>query len=729
MTKAPDPAPERKDGITRRDFLDGMAIGAAGLAVAAAAPHLTGAEAALAAPNGRPRPPQLPPGYYPPTVPGGRGHPDNVVADIIRIDGPPNPDDPRSSAGGPGVQAPNVDTGEVYDCVVVGAGASGLAAAKFYFDRFGPDAKILVLDPLPDFGGHSTRNEFHIPNAAAGGASTMLLRNGGTVNLDSVGTWNQPAGPLFDIPGEYFQPALDLLDFCEVDPNNFVTPRTNNSIPGSYGLRSMLLFAAEDWGSDTVERTRFEPNNAAGWTSYVNRLPYSQAAKDAIVRIQTDATDWLVAKHGPMSDAEKKALLTGITYKQYLMEYVGAPEEAIAEYQRGSHSLLGAGAQVVSAADSWALGRPGFLGVELEEESFPGIGRTPQLDFLPGGTGPSPAWPDGNASLLRLLLSKLIPPAFGDVDGDRPNQENIVKADCDYTKLDRPENNLRIRLNSLAFKVKPGNPNAAGGSAGSLATVDYKIVDPGRRPLGFRVRATHVVMACWNRVTAQIVNGLPREQVENLTYARKVPLIYGRVGLNNWRAFADAQISNVAPRGDTPFWDTIALEAGARFGNAYGPTPNEPPEVPAILRFQTVPTGHHRTPQTAAYEEGRQRLLEMSFADLEDSLFDMLDRTVNRSGGDFDPERDVNAVMTNRWNYGYAHELTSMWDSSIFGPTSEQPHVKGRVPFRNVSIANSDSQAMAYTHAAIQEGYRAIQDLPETAAKKAKGKKAAASAT
>ena len=44
---------------------------------------------------------------------------------------------------------------------------------------------------------------------------------------------------------------------------------------------------------------------------------------------------------------------------------------------------------------------------------------------------------------------------------------------------------------------------------------------------------------------------------------------------------------------------------------------------------------------------------------------------------------------------------------------AKQPHVKGRVPYRNVAIANSDSGAMAYTHSAISEGYRAVQDLPE----------------
>jgi spermidine dehydrogenase len=102
----------------------------------------------------------------------------------------------------------------------------------------------------------------------------------------------------------------------------------------------------------------------------------------------------------------------------------------------------------------------------------------------------------------------------------------------------------------------------------------------------------------------------------------------------------------------------------------------------------------------------------MSFQDLEDALVDVIDRSVNVSGGDFDPERDIHSIMVNRWNYGYAHELTSVWDPSLYGPVADQPQVKGRVPFKNVAIANSDSGAMAYTHSAFSEGYRAVQDLP-----------------
>jgi spermidine dehydrogenase len=93
-------------------------------------------------------------------------------------------------------------------------------------------------------------------------------------------------------------------------------------------------------------------------------------------------------------------------------------------------------------------------------------------------------------------------------------------------------------------------------------------------------------------------------------------------------------------------------------------------------------------------------------------VYDVLERSVNSSGGDFDPDRDIDSFMINRWNYGYAHELTSVWDPSLYGPVADQPQVRGRVPYRNVSIANSDSGAFAYTHSAINEGYRAIQDLP-----------------
>ena len=184
-------ADDRSGKITRREFLDGVAIGSVGLAIAAANPWMTGAQAAALANTG----PTLPPGYYPPTEEGLTGIRDNMLSRVLAIDGMPNPADPHSTVGGPGISRKSVNSREHYDCVIVGAGASGLSAAKYYRDRFGADKKILILDPMADFGGHSHRNEFHVPDAGNSGADVMILRNGGTVNLDSIGTWGLPRVP------------------------------------------------------------------------------------------------------------------------------------------------------------------------------------------------------------------------------------------------------------------------------------------------------------------------------------------------------------------------------------------------------------------------------------------------------------------------------------------------------------------------------------------------------
>ena len=711
------------DGITRRDFLDGVAIGAAGLAAAAAAPYLTGAEAALAA-GGPPPGYSLPPGYYPPTSTGITGEPDNVVGNTMRIDPPASsPSDIHSSAPGPGIQPSGArDVDDDYDCVIVGAGASGLGAAKFYLDRFGPDSKILLLDQLPDFGGNSHRNEFHVPDAFRGGTDVMTLRNGGTVNLDSIGAWNTPQGGLMDIPGSYGQPAVDMLAWAGVDFSTSALWQNGGAagIPNSYGLYQRLLFPASEFGSDSVIAARnagpfagTEPNNAAGWTSFMGRTPYSAAARAAIISIQTSNVDVMTAKDGPMTQAEKVQRLTQMTYKQYLQYYWDCPDDAFfGEYWRGSGGLLGAGGQAVSASDCWVLERPGFpdaLGLpSTDDVVFPGIGRTPQQDAK-STASPTRAWPDGNISLLKLMVAKLIPAAQPDVGGQRPTQLTILQSKTDYSTLDQRTNSVRIRLNSAVIDVKPGV------GANDIAKIVY--ITPNKK--AERVRARHVIMACWNRVTARIVRGLPQDQVDNLCYARKVPLIYGRAGLNNWQAWADAKVSNISPRGTSLFWDSTSVAAGAGFGPngspVYGPTPNQPPASPAQLSFTVVPNRPDAIPQLYAYESGREMLLGMSFQDLENALWDVIDRVVNQQGGDFEPGRDVNSIMINRWNYGYAHELSSVFDPSLYGPWAEQPQRKGSVPFGNVAIACSDSEGFAYTHSAINEGFRAVNDLPGNA--------------
>jgi hypothetical protein len=205
----------------------------------------------------------------------------------------------------------------------------------------------------PGFGGHSHPNEFHI-------GDTTLLRNGGTVNLDSIGTWNRPAGSLLDIPGSYGQPALDMLAFCGVDPANF--PSTAGpGIPSSYGLRTMLLFPRSDFGQDYLVASK---TGAQTWTEFLAATPYSPpGARGHRARVRRRDHRLISLKHGPKTDQEKKAILARITYMRYLMDYVGLNEQAASWFQRRSHGLFAAGIHVTQAGDMWALEEDGFAGL------------------------------------------------------------------------------------------------------------------------------------------------------------------------------------------------------------------------------------------------------------------------------------------------------------------------------------------------------------------------------
>ena len=67
----------------------------------------------------------------------------------------------------------SIDTGETYDCVVVGGGISGLAAALIFQRKAGEGKTCLVLDNHPIFGGEAKRNEFLVDGHRLIGASGL----------------------------------------------------------------------------------------------------------------------------------------------------------------------------------------------------------------------------------------------------------------------------------------------------------------------------------------------------------------------------------------------------------------------------------------------------------------------------------------------------------------------------------------------------------------------------
>ena len=137
------------------------------------------------------------PGYYPPALTGLRGSHEDKTAHAMR-DGAF-----WKTAGA--VQ----DTGETYDLVVVGGGLSGLAAAYFFREAAGPDARILILDNHDDFGGHAKRNEFQ-----EGGRT--ILGYGGSFAIDS--------------PAPYSAVAQDLVKRLGVDVASWPRRRRSQAL-------------------------------------------------------------------------------------------------------------------------------------------------------------------------------------------------------------------------------------------------------------------------------------------------------------------------------------------------------------------------------------------------------------------------------------------------------------------------------------------------------------------
>ncbi|WP_329026352.1 NAD(P)-binding protein [Streptomyces sp. NBC_00690] len=638
--------------ITRRDFLDGVAVSTAGVAVAAALPGVAQAAPGPRHDKGHGHGHEHGHGHgghtsYPPTETGLRGQQAGSfeVAHSVR-DGKFAPGSIK-------------DTRESYDLVVVGAGLSGLAAAHFYRKAVGSRARILILDALDDFGGHARRNEFRV------GRHT-LLSHGGTVNMDTPSTWSREA---------YRLVTRDLgVDFKALEAT------VKSDAYQQYALRSGTLFNSERWGKDRLVIRE----SGESWASYVTKLPMSDASRAALVRLYTTTEDFFPG----MTDAQKKAALARTPYENYLREKIGMDTDALAIMRRGTNGLWGVDVDRVAAADAWATGQPGFNGLNLESTPWPGAGFTPLMQLAATEGDGNYYFPEGNATLARLLVSKLVPDAFKD---RRLDWKEAPTATARYANLDDSDSSVRIRLSSTVFQVR--NEGRHG------ATVSYS-----KNGRSYRVRTKGVVMACWNSVASYIVPELPADQVQAMRYGVKVPLVYARVALRDWRAFAAARVSRVS----TPsmYFSSFGLPTVTEIGDFKMP---HRPELPTVIALSATPNQPGLGACRDQHKAGRRALARMQFENFEREIRDSMARSLSDHG--FDPGKDITAITVNRWAHGYSYEYNSLDDPALFGPESQRPYVKARRPVGRIAIANSDAEAFGYTHAAFDAAYRAVSHL------------------
>ncbi len=633
--------------ITRRDFISGVGVAITGSVLAGPWMASRSAQAERAGAAGVSGLEQEA-ASYPPGAMGMRGsHRGSYeVAHALR-------DGARWDNLGP-----EAETGERYDLVVVGGGLSGLAAAYFFRKEVGPEARILVLDSCDDFGGHATRNEFR------SGGRTLLI-NGGTINIEDFSAYDGPSQALIRELG------IDVGRYSEFN---------DAELYPSLGLRGGVFFDKETFGVDrlVVGQDELELHE------FLAKTPLSEPARRDIERLCEDRVDYLPGR----SLAEKTRTLRRMSYLQFLTDLVKVDAGVVPYFQTWRQGYWGIGNDALPAEIARVTGFPGFQGMGFSD-SAPGQGIFPVV---------TPAsdqyfrFPDGNASIARLLVRSMIP-----ATAPGSSAEDIVKARFDYAQLDRDGAPVRIRLNSTAVHVRHVGDNE------SSREVEVAYVRSGRAR---RVRGRSCVLACYNAMIPYMCPELPEAQRTALSYALKAPKVYTSVLVRNWKAFQRLGLGEAFCPGS--YHDSVGLGDPVSMGEYRCPrTPNEP----MVLQLYRVPLD----PGLSApdqWKTGMHELQTTPFEVFERKIRDQLGRML--SGGGFDPARDIEAITVNRWPHGYSFGYDPTTDEVAWTsewPVQERPWLRARQPFGRIAIANCDAANNAMTEASLSEAYRAVREV------------------
>ncbi len=562
------------------------------------------------------------------------------------------------------------DTGETYDLIIVGGGISGLAAAHFYRKTVGTKARILILDNHDDFGGHAKRNEFRVGNA-------FRLGFGGTFSIES--------------PAPYSAVAKGVIEELGIDVPSY-SKYVDNNLYGSLGLRPKIFFDKETFGADKLvlnpsprsgnESEEVSQGPPALLKQFLADAPLADQAKRDLQRLYEEPKDYFPG----LTSEQKKAKLAGISYASFLKNVAGVHEDIVKLYQALPHPLFGVGIDAVSAQDAWGFDLPGFEGLKLDPSPGKGMNR----DAIPNEEAEKYFFhfPDGCATITRLLVRKLIPDV---VPGN--SAADVVLAKANYAKLDDSSSPVRVRLNSTAVRVKHL------GDAASAKEVEVTYVRSGKV---YTAKAKNSILACWHVMIPYICEDLPDKQKEALASAQKVPLLYTNVALRAWTSFQKVGTSSVYAPG--MYHSYVSLDLPVSIGGYECP---RKPEEPIIV-YMTKAACHPGRSAREQHRLGRMELFSTTFETMERKIREQLVRTL--APGGFDPARDIAAITVNRWPHGYAYEYNSLFDP-FWLEGGETPCEKARQAYGRISIANCDAGAYAYADESINQAWRAVGEI------------------
>jgi spermidine dehydrogenase len=295
-----------------------------------------------------------------------------------------------------------IDTGEIFDCVVVGGGISGLATALFFKER-DPKLKCLVLENHPIFGGEAKRTEFIVQGQ-------RLMAPQGS---DHFGTPD---------PGTF---AAKYYDFIGVDADKFEYQTWQSSSP-EVPIGRSFEHIQPPYGFYFGARFGQRPGMwlIDPWAKKLSGVPISDSMRSEILKYRELSSS---GKRGP-----KTAELDSMTMEDYMVKSFGLSQETIRTFfTPGPGDGYGIGPDVLSAYC--------FDGDPMDRRAGPKV----------------QAFPGGNGGIARHIVKTLIPNA---IPGPR-TLESVCRTSIDFAALDQPGQAARIRLGSTVVGVKhDGDP-------------------------------------------------------------------------------------------------------------------------------------------------------------------------------------------------------------------------------------------------------------------------------
>jgi len=632
--------------IKRRDFLNGAAIGTGGLLLAGCnRDPITDEPMSVETPR-----PFSPPGtsdYYPPTLTGMRGSHEGSYEVAHELAWRGNKPERYEALN------------EHYDLIVVGAGMSGLAAARYYQQKMGDDARILILDNHDDFGGHAKRNEFHQDGR-------MMLSLGGAQNIEALNNYSDAARGLMEDIGI----DDDFIDFMDrqTPEDLFLAGKlqADNGIamPGADGH----VTVGGNWLAAMFGGKDYEKS--------VRALPLPEVEQDKLINFFAGHQDCL----DDLSLSEKWEYINTTSYNRYLVDKVGLDESTLPIMNAILIHLNGVSGWNLTVLEGLTLGGTGIKSMGWVGKATAMLAEVTLSKLLSVDM-----FPDGNASVARLLVQKLIPAVAPDMQG----REDVVITRFNYGALDRETNTTRLRLNSTAVGVR---------NSDNQVEVDY--VQQGKAQ---RVTADHCVLACYNALIPHLCPEMPDTQKEGLSYGVKTPFVYANVQLENGRAYSKLDATLFQCPYDPFQWVSTAPTVAV---GGYEP-PRGPDDPMVVFMMHSPMTGPEQSASCRdQLRRARHQIYSTAYADYEQQIRQQLQSILGKHG--FNHETDIRAITVNRIPHGYAYVYLGLYDPKW--EEGQAPHEIGRAQFGRISIANTDSEATPLMNLAFDAAWRAVEE-------------------